>query len=51
MDNPCYKCPHRNAGCHDACPAYAKFKDDNEARKQRIRREWAKDDYAKRLWK
>ncbi len=51
MSNPCYKCQHRQVGCHDACPGYLKFKEENEAMKKAMRRERTKDDYGRRLWR
>lgn len=51
INNPCHHCKERAVGCHDSCPGYRKFLEDNEAFKKAVRREKRKDDYARRIWK
>ena len=51
IDNPCYKCGDRGIGCHDCCPAYRRFQEENEALKKRIRREAERENYARRDYK
>lgn len=46
---PCYNCPHRYVGCHDACSKYREFKEMREEQKKKIQHLKQLDEYARRL--
>ena len=42
-ENPCFKCTHHAAGCHDDCRAYKDWQDRHIAERRRIRTEQEKE--------